>query len=103
MLFKECVNKFWEDSQTRLMKSTIQSYECRLVYFTASPLSELKMSELKGIEIVNWINWLKQQSTAKNAGRKSFAKELSILKTILHWYKNFLNEDFNVPITKKHR
>ena len=103
MLFKECVDKFWEDSQTRLMKSTIQSYECRLVYFISSPLSDLKMAEFKGMKIVDWISWLKQQPTAKNLGRKSFAKELAILKTILNWYKNYLNEDFNVPITKKHR
>ena len=29
--------------------------------------------------------------------------ELAFLRTILYWYRNFINEDFNVPITKKHR
>ena len=28
---------------------------------------------------------------------------MKILSTILNWYRNFINEDFNVPITKKHR
>ena len=28
---------------------------------------------------------------------------MGLLKTILNWYKNFLNENFNVPVTKKHK
>ena len=34
---------------------------------------------------------------------KTFLKELELLRTILNWYSNFVDEDFNVPITKKHR
>ena len=50
------------------------------------------MSELKGSNVVEWLSWLKKHPTAKNKGRKSFIHE-----------PNFLNEDFNVPVTKKHR
>ena len=103
MRFKECVDRFWKEAETRMLKSTLQSYECRLSYFYKSPLAEVKMNELKGIKVVDWINWLKQHPTAKNKGRKSFRMELAFLRTILHWYRNFINEDFNVPITKKHR
>ena len=103
MQFRDCMDRFWKDAETRMMKSTIQSYECRLSYFYKSPLANVKMSELKGVKIVEWMSWLKKHSTAKNKGRKSFIKEFKLLKTILIWYKNFLNEDFNVPITKKHR
>ena len=103
ILFKECVEKYWEDIQTRMMKSTTQGYQSRLTYFYSGPLTNLKMSEFKGIKVVEWISWLKKQPTAKNKGRKSFVKDLDLLKTILNWYKDFLNEDFNVPITKKHK
>ena len=103
MLFKECIDKFWKDIETRMMKSTTQGYASRLNYLYSSPLSELKMSEFTGLKIVEWISWLKKQPTAKNKGRKSFVKDLDLLKTILNWYRNFLNENFNVPITKKHR
>ena len=51
----------------------------------------------------NWIGWLKAHPTAKNKGRQTFIHELKFLKLILHWYRNFVDEDFNVPITKKHR
>ena len=103
MIFKECVERFWKDAKTRMMKSTIQSYECRLTYFYKGPLADVKMSTLKGIHILDWIEWLKKHPTAKNKGRKSFIQEVNFLRTILYWYRNFLNEDFNVPITKKHR
>ena len=103
MLFKDCLDKFWEDAQSRMMKSTIQSYETRLTYLYESPLMKVKMSEFKGFHIVEWIDWLKKHPTKQNKGRKSFRMELAFLRTILYWYRNFINEDFNVPITKKHR
>ena len=103
MTLRDCVDRFWKDAKTRMMKSTIQSYECRLTYFYKSPLADVKMSSLKGIHILEWIEWLKKHPTAKNKGRKSFIQEVNFLRTILYWYRNFLNEDFNVPITKKHR
>ena len=103
MTFEDCVNRFFEDAKARMILSTSQKYESQKTYFCSSPLAKVKMSELKGFKIVEWIGWLKKQPTAKNPRRKSFIKEYKLLKTILIWYKNFLNEDFNVPITKKHR
>ena len=86
-----------------MILSTSQKYESQKTYFCSSPLAKVKMSELKGFKVVEWIGWLKKQPTAKNPRRKSFIKEYKLLKTILIWYKDFLNEDFNVPVTKKHR
>ena len=103
MLFRDCLDKFWKDAETRMMKSSLQAYETRLIYFYKSPLTQVKMSELKGVKIVEWINWLKKHKTAKNKGRRSFIHELKYLSVILNWYRNFINEDFNVPVTKKHR
>ena len=103
MRFKDCVDEFCKDVKTRLMKSTFQKYECQLIYLYSSPLAQVKMSELKGVKIVEWLNWLKKHPTAKNKGRKSFIHELKLLSNVLNWYRNFLNEDFNVPITKKHK
>ena len=103
MKFKDCVDKFWEDAESRMIKSSLQRYEQQLIYLYSSPLADVKMSELKGVQIVEWLNWLKKHSTAKHKGRKTFIKELKLLSVVLNWYRNFLNEDFNVPITKKHR
>ena len=61
------------------------------------------MTEFKAQIVYNWINWLKKHPTAKNKGRKTFFHELKMLNVILQWHRNFVDEDFNVPITKKHR
>ena len=103
MSFKDCLDKFLESSKTRIMKTTLQRYELQSVYFYKSPLAQVKMSEFKGVKIIEWIDWMKNQQTAQHQKRKSFIQELKILKTVLNWYKNFLNEDFNVPITVKHK
>ena len=103
ILFKDCLDKFWEDAKTRIMKSTLQSYACRLNYFYKSPLANVRMSDLKSIKIVEWLSWLKKHPTTKNKGRNTFKHELKFLSVVLNWYRNYLNEDFNVPITKKHR
>ena len=104
MLFKSCIERFWEDIQNHLLKSTVQTYEFPLeAYLKKSPLANVKMNEFKGLKVVEWIQWLKKHPTAKNPRRKSFIKEIDLLITVLNWYRNFLNEDFNVPITKKHK
>ena len=103
MLFSDCFRKYIEEAFPLLKKSTQETYETRFKYFTKSPLSNIKMEEFKAQVVYNWIGWLKKQKTAKNKGRKSFFKEVELLRTILHWHRNFVDEDFNVPVTKKHR
>ena len=103
MLFSDCLKKYIDEAFPLLQKSTRQAYENRFVYLTKSPLTQVKMSEFKAQIVYNWIGWLKKQKTAKNKGRKSFFKEVELLRTILHWHRNFVDEDFIVPITKKHR
>ena len=103
MTFEECLNRFLESAKTRMMKLSFQRYEQHSRHFYKSPLTKVKMSELKGVKVVEWIDWLKKKPTAQFQKRRSFFEELKTLKTVLNWYKNFLNEDFNVPITKKHK
>ena len=86
-----------------LRRSTRESYETRLRYFTKGPLPHVRIEEFKAKVVYNWVEWLKKQSTVKNKRRKSFIHELVILKAILNWHRNFIDEDFNVPITKKHK
>ena len=99
---KGCVDRFLEDAQTRMSFGSIQRYKWLSTYCYSSPLADVQMFELKGIHVVEWINWLKANATI-NKRRHSFRRELKFLNTILTWYKDFLNEDFNVPVTKKHK
>ena len=103
MTFKVCINRFLKEAETRMLKSSFQRYEQQSVYLYSSPLSKMKVTEIRGVHIVEWIEWLKKQPTKERKQRVSFIKEMEFLKTVLNWYKDFLNEDFNVPITKRHK
>ena len=103
MFFSDCFKKYVDEAFPLLKKSTRQGYEVRFRYFSESPLFDIKMSEFKAQVVYEWINWLKKQDTINNKGRKSFLLEVRLLGTILNWYRNFVDEDFSVPITKQHR
>lgn len=82
MRLKDCLDEFCKDAKTRLLKSTFQKYECQLVYLYSSPLAKIKMSEMRGIKIVEWLQWLRKHPTAKNPCRKHFIHELKLLSTV---------------------
>ena len=103
MLFLDCFKQYLNEGFPLHKKSTRQAYEARFRYFTKGTLPNIRMEEFKAQAVYTWLGWLKKQQTSKNLRRKTFLKELELLRTILNWYRNFVNEDFNVPITKKHR
>ena len=103
IFFSDCFERYLQEAFPLYKKSTQQSYEARFEYFRKSPLSQVRMNEFNAKCVHHWINWLKKHRTAKNEGRKSFMGELKFLVTILNWYRNFVDEDFNVPITKQHK
>ena len=103
VFFSDCFERYLKEALPLLKKSTQQSYEARFRYFTKGPLPHVKMECFNAKCVHNWMNWLKKHPTAKNKGRKSFIGELKFLIAVLNWYRNFVDEDFNVPITKQHK
>ena len=103
MSFKVCVDQFFTDAKTRLTSSTFNNYKRQARCIYKSDLCLLRMSELRGVYVMQWLSWLRQSDLIRNYRRKSFSGELKLLSTILGWYKNYVNEDFNIPITKKHK
>ena len=101
--FSDCLKKYSKEGLPLLKKSSQETYKGRFKYFIKGPLSHIKMKDFKAHTIYKWIEWLKKQKTAQNKERKTFHKELKVLMTILYWYHNFVDESFNVPITKQHR
>ena len=103
LFFSDCFERYLKEAFSSYKKSTQQSYEARFEYFRKSPLYQVRMDCLNAKTVHYWINWLRKHKTAKNEGRKSFIGELKFLVTILNWYRNFVDEDFNVPVTKQHK
>ncbi len=100
-LFSDCINLFQKKAIPLLQKPTQQSYVNGLKYFDS--LYSVKMNQLNAKNIQNWIDWLKRQPTAGLSYRKTFRFELKLLGIVLNWYKNFVDEGFNIPITKQHK
>ncbi len=102
-LFSDCIKIFQKKAIPFLQKPTRQSYLNGLKYLMESPLCNVEMDQLNARHIHNWIDWLKKHPTIHTASRKSFQFELKLLTTVLNWYKNFVNENFNNPVTKQHK
>ena len=103
VFFSHCFDRYLKEAFPLLKKSTQQSYQVRFKYFIKGPLSKIQMEYLSSNFIHLWINWLKKHPTAKNKGRNTFHHELKFLSVVLNWYRNFVDANFNVSITKKHR
>lgn len=103
MTFADCLKQYREWAETRLRRSSLQNYECRLPYFTESFLMKLRMKEVNSQNVDLWIKWLLKHPSAKNPGRKSFLKELKGLSVVLHWYRNYVDANYVIPITRRHR
>lgn len=103
MTFDECLKKYLEDRFSRLDYVFQQSRFVKLPYLRNCPLSTVKMVNLKAKAIDLWIAWLLKHPTAKNPKRTTFVYDLKFLASILNWYRNYVDADFVVPITKRHR
>ena len=103
VFFSECFKQYLEEAFPLLKQTSQQGVEARFRYFMKGPLSTVKMEHLNAKSVHSWINWLKKHPTTKNPRRKTFLRELELLRTVLNWYRNFVDEEFNVPVTRKHR
>jgi integrase len=102
-LFSDCLAQYFEWGKARLKISTQQNYSGRLPYFTESFLYKLKVKDINSEMVDRWLSWLVKHPASKSKNRKSFDKELKTLSVVLHWYRNYINANYIVPITKRHR
>lgn len=103
LTFDDCLNRYLEDRFPKLEFVSQQSRTVKLPYLRNCPLSNLKMAHVNARAIDAWINWLLKLDTAKSTKRTTFFYDLKFLNTILNWYRNYLDADYVVPITKRHR
>lgn len=103
LTFDECLDRYMKERFPMLERSTQESLMVRLVYMRDCPLTPIKMNNLKSHIVDSWMHWLLKHKTAKCPKRKSFIPDLKALNAILTWYRNYLDADFIVPITQRHR
>ncbi|MGE0174048.1 MAG: site-specific integrase [Oligoflexales bacterium] len=101
--FGSVVERYLTEGMDRLKESSKQTRLTRVQYFRGTPFDTLAMSDFNSKTVDEWITWLLKHPSRKNPGRKSFLHELKYLTVILHWYRNYVNQDFVVPVVKRHR
>ncbi len=101
--FGMIVGRYVAEGMEQLKESSKQTRLIRLPYFQNTPFDSVPMSKFTAVTVDEWITWLRQHSSRKNPGRKSFLHELKYLTVILNWYRNYVNPNFVVPIVKRHR
>lgn len=101
--FGEVLARFKAERVSQMEFSTQQARMIRCVYLENCPLTNLKMAWVNGRAVDAWIAWLLKHESAKNKKRTSFRAELMLLSTLLHWYRNYVDCDYVVPLTKRHR
>ena len=101
--FLEALEKYKKERLPKFKKSTRQGYEFRFNYFIKSPLAKFKMNEFSSHAVDVWLDWFLKHPTLKNPRRKSLLKEIKLLRSILQWWRDYIDADFNVPIVKRHR
>lgn len=105
LTFGGCIEEYQKDSEGLLRQrlASQQSMAARMDHFLKSPLVTVPMVDFTAGTIDAWLDWILEQPTAKNPGRKSFRIELKYLSTILNWYRNERDPSFVVPIVRKHQ
>ncbi len=103
LTFDECLTRYVEERLSKLELSSRQARELRVIHFRNCPISKMKMAQINSKAVDLWLFWILKQKTAQCVKRKSFLLDLRFLTALLNWYRNYIDADFHVPITKRHR
>ncbi|MGZ3672628.1 MAG: tyrosine-type recombinase/integrase [Bdellovibrionota bacterium] len=101
--FDQALDRFVNERMPQMEVSSQQARSTRLVYLRKSPLTQLKMNWVNGRAVDAWIHWLLKSESAQSIKRHSFRGELELLCSVLHWWRNYVDAEFVVPVTRRHR
>lgn len=101
--FADCLKQYEVEGVAHLIASSWQSRQPRMKYLREAPLAKLKMSAINASSIDRWFDWLIKEHGSSSRSRKSFAHELRLLTIVLNWWRNYKDDQFVVPIVKRHR
>ncbi len=103
ILFKEVIERYQAEQLSLLRMVTQQARLKQIEYLITSPMAKVTMGDFDDRTIDAWFDWLRKHPTAKATRRKYFKQEFRILRTILYWYRDYVDPKFVVPIVKRHR
>ncbi|MGI9548604.1 MAG: site-specific integrase, partial [Bdellovibrionales bacterium] len=101
--FLEVLNLYEKEKMPLFAKSTQDTFFGKLIYLSESPLTQVRIQDLRSEHIDMWLDWIKVHPRVDHKKRKTFVQELKLLGHVLHWYHHFHDSSFVVPITRRHK
>ena len=102
MTFKEVRAKFFEYKKNRVKGSSLETYENNSRHL--SFFDSLLMSQINPKTIDAWLGNLKRPEflETQHKTRLTYEHELGVLRQILVYYAEYLDDSYQVPIKKRH-
>lgn len=102
MTFAEAKTRFFEFKKNTVRPSTYDYYEKTakfLKYFDRFPVRQITA---KVIDL--WLAHIKTPKflTSKNHSRMSYEQELTVLRQVLSYYSEYLDDSYQLPLKKRH-
>ncbi len=102
MTLADVIQRYRENDMNVLANQTHLHYSRCLGIIGEAPIARVRMTELTGFKVNEFLDWLIGSKHAATKCRKSFRAELMVLKVILGFYRDRLDDQFVSPVTKKH-
>lgn len=104
LMFPEVMSRYFDYAITgnRLRTSTLDTYQSKarhLQYF-----ARFKMSEITPKLIDQWLYEIKQPRylSTQHKSRSTYRHELSLLRQITSFYREYLSDNYQVPVRRRH-
>lgn len=103
LTFAQIKEKFFEHKKGKVKPSTLETYQVNtrhLTFFDMMPVSEITAKVLD-----HWLVTVKKPEylAMQNKSRLSYEHELEVLRQILSFYSEYVDDAYVVPIKKRHR
>lgn len=104
MIFKELLEDFFKNKNDKLQITTIESYKMQSRHFVK--LLDIPVESFNSQNIDRWLVDLKSQKYRLEMKLKStrlcFGHEVTLLKNVFAYYREYINERFENPVRRRH-
>lgn len=102
LLFKEVAQRYFDHKVSKLQPTTVQTYISKAKHLRF--FDDMTVASITPQVVDAWISAIKRPSylETQHKSRVTYKHELSALRQILTYYSEYLDDDYQVPLKKRH-
>lgn len=103
LLFKDILEKFWVHIGSKIRVTTLETYRVNAKHLAFFNNMEVRKIGPKTIDF--WLNEIKKPNflQAQHRSRLTYRHEVSLLRVILAYYSDYIDDSYQMPVKKRHR